>query len=173
MDVRVSRVYDPPDLEDGIRILVDRLWPRGLRREEARVDEWLKELAPSDQLRRWFGHDPDRWEEFRARYWEELPQHPEAVARLCSLAQKQRVTLLFAARDSHHNNAVALAEYLRRCLHGHAPGAMRRPWPETSRATVKARRKEVPADRCHSSKPQQANKTPGRQKRSQGGPGSF
>lgn len=96
--VRVRRVYEPPDPQDGFRVLVDRLWPRGLRKDAARVDLWPRELAPSDGLRRWFGHDPSRWEDFRKRYREELGR-PEVRAALDSLVQKARqgtVTLLFA-----------------------------------------------------------------------------
>lgn len=112
--VRVRRVYEPPDPQDGFRVLVDRLWPRGLRKDAARVDLWARELAPSDGLRRWFGHDPSRREDFRQRYREELGR-PEVRTALDSLVQKARqgtVTLLFAARDPDHNNAVVLAEFL-------------------------------------------------------------
>jgi uncharacterized protein YeaO (DUF488 family) len=104
-----KRVYDPPAPEDGTRVLVDRLWPRGLSREEARVDWWAKELAPSDRLRRWFGHSPARYREFVERHRLELDSG-EATARLRALSAKQDVTLLYAARDTRHNNARALIE---------------------------------------------------------------
>ncbi len=106
--VKIKRIYDPPASEDGRRVLVDRLWPRGVAREEARIDEWLKEIAPSDDLRKWFGHDPTRWEEFRNRYRHELEGHDDILARLRAEAKKGRVTLLFAAKDEEHNNAVVL-----------------------------------------------------------------
>ncbi|WP_298272976.1 DUF488 domain-containing protein [Geobacter sp.] len=110
--VRIKRIYDPPAPEDGTRILVDRLWPRGIARDEARIDEWLKEIAPSDELRKWFGHDPERWEEFRERYRRELEAKGELLDHLRALAGKGAVTLLFAARDGEHNNAVVLKEML-------------------------------------------------------------
>jgi len=115
--IRIKRVYDPPDPSDGLRVLVDRLWPRGLKKEEARVDEWRKELAPSDELRRWFGHDPRRWEEFQRRYRAELLEKEEALYGLLELAKRGKVTLVYGARDPEHNNAVvlkALLEELRR-----------------------------------------------------------
>lgn len=110
--VRIKRVYDEPAAGDGKRILVDRLWPRGIAREKARIDEWLKEIAPSDELRKWFGHDPARWDEFRERYRQELEAKAEILDHLRSMAKKGTVTLLFAARDEEHNNAVALREML-------------------------------------------------------------
>lgn len=113
--MKLRRAYDPPQAADGFRVLVDRLWPRGLRREDARVDLWLREAAPSDGLRRWFGHDPAKWEEFRRRYREELRSSPalEELRVLARRARRETVTLLFAARDEAHNNAVVLAEFLR------------------------------------------------------------
>ena len=110
--VRIKRVYDPPVPDDGARVLVDRLWPRGLAKEDARVDWWAKELAPSDKLRRWFGHAPPRYREFVERYRAELEGN-ETLARLAHLATQRPVTLLYAARDEHHNNARALLEILR------------------------------------------------------------
>jgi uncharacterized protein YeaO (DUF488 family) len=110
--IKVKRVYDDPSAEDGIRILVDRLWPRGLKKEAARLDDWLKEIAPSNELRKWFGHDPDRWEEFKARYFHELERQNEAINKIKEKASSSTITLLFAARDETHNNAVALREYL-------------------------------------------------------------
>lgn len=110
MPVRVKRIYDPVERDDGYRVLVDRLWPRGLSRSQVRVDAWLKDLAPSDALRQWFRHDPQRWEEFQRRYAEEL-RSPDKQPALRILAEKARtatITLLYAARDREHNNAIAL-----------------------------------------------------------------
>ncbi|HEU4617813.1 MAG TPA: DUF488 domain-containing protein [Gammaproteobacteria bacterium] len=112
LDIRTKRVYDPPDAADGARVLVDRVWPRGVRKESAKLALWLKEIAPSTELRRWFGHDPERWEEFRRRYRAELERNGEAVARLRELAKRGRVTLVYSARDTEHNQAVALADFL-------------------------------------------------------------
>lgn len=130
--IRVKRAYDPPAPDDGARYLVDRIWPRGLRKEELRLDGWIRDAAPSDALRRWFRHDPARWEEFRRRYAAELDRRPESWQPLLEAARHGTVTLLFGARDEHHNNAVALAEYLTGKLHGRAaratsPPARRRP----------------------------------------------
>jgi len=108
----VKRVYEPAADGDGQRVLVDRLWPRGVKKEDARLDLWLKDIAPSDDLRHWFGHDPERWTEFQKRYRAELKDKDEAVAELRGLMAKGKVTLLFAAHDEQHNNAVALAAYL-------------------------------------------------------------
>lgn len=114
MKLQTKRVYDAPSPADGARVLVDRVWPRGLTRAEARIDAWQREVAPSSALRRWFGHDPARWEDFKQRYFRELDEHPDAVARLIDLARQGTLTLLYAARDEQHNNAVALKEYLER-----------------------------------------------------------
>jgi uncharacterized protein YeaO (DUF488 family) len=108
MSIRIKRIYDPPAPDDGFRVLVDRLWPRGIRKDEARLDLWLKEVAPSTALRRHFRHDPARWAEFRRRYEAELEQQPDAVALLRQKAGRGTVTLLYAARDAEHNNAAAL-----------------------------------------------------------------
>ncbi len=110
--LKVKRVYDPPATGDGVRILVDRVWPRGMTKDKAHIQEWAKELGPSDDLRTWFGHDPDKWDEFRRRYREDLRARGrwadlEAIARR---AEKEDVTLLFGARDAEHNQAVALRE---------------------------------------------------------------
>lgn len=111
--VRLKRVYDDPSADDGTRVLVDRLWPRGRSREAAKVDLWLKDVAPSDALRHWFNHDPERWPEFRKRYRAELAEKSEDLETLRRLAAgKKPVTLLFAAKDTEHNNAVALKERL-------------------------------------------------------------
>jgi uncharacterized protein YeaO (DUF488 family) len=110
--LQVKRVYDPPAPGDGVRVLVDRLWPRGLRKEAAAVDEWIRDCAPSDELRKWFAHDRGKWNEFKRRYFAELAGHEEAIAPLRELSGKKRVTLLFGATDTECNNAVALQEYL-------------------------------------------------------------
>jgi len=114
VSIRLKRVYDKPAKADGRRVLVDRIWPRGLKKKEARVDEWLKELAPGTGLRKWFGHDPVRWNEFKKRYSAELDDQRERVKQLAGEASKRTVTLLFAAKDTEHNNAVALKEHLKR-----------------------------------------------------------
>ncbi|MBX6393568.1 MAG: DUF488 family protein [Burkholderiales bacterium] len=112
--LKLKRIYDAPSDEDGFRVLVDRLWPRGLSKEEVRVNLWLKEVAPSDALRKWFGHEPEKWPEFERRYHAELAQHEEALEALRQrLRRRQTVTLLYAAKDETRNNAVALASYLR------------------------------------------------------------
>jgi uncharacterized protein YeaO (DUF488 family) len=110
--LQVKRVYDTPSSEEGYRVLVDRLWPRGLKREAALVHSWLKEIAPSDELRRWFGHDPERWKEFQARYGKELAAQEPLWRELLQRARKGRVTLLYSAKDTQHNNAVALKSFL-------------------------------------------------------------
>ncbi|SNB53066.1 DUF488 domain-containing protein [Thermoflexus hugenholtzii] len=110
--IKVKRVYDPAEPDDGRRFLMDRLWPRGVKKEALRMDGWLREVAPSDRLRRWFGHDPKKWEEFRRRYFAELEAHPEAWQPLREAARAGNVTLLFSARDTSYNNAVALREFL-------------------------------------------------------------
>jgi uncharacterized protein YeaO (DUF488 family) len=107
-NVKLKRAYERPAEEDGVRILVDRLWPRGLKKTDAAIDEWAKDIAPTTTLRKWFGHDPARWEEFRRRYVEELHEHPQEVARLRALARKSRITLVYSARDELHNDAVVL-----------------------------------------------------------------
>jgi uncharacterized protein YeaO (DUF488 family) len=110
--IRLRRAYDPPGPADGRRILVDRLWPRGLSRQAARVDLWLRDVAPSADLRRWFGHDPARWSEFRRRYRAELAANPTALAELLDVARRGDVTLVYGASDERHNQAVALKEVL-------------------------------------------------------------
>jgi len=112
MVLHIKRIYDPPEAQDGQRILVDRIWPRGLTREKAAVDTWLKTVAPTTELRKWFNHDPALWTEFRVRYARELDANPEAVKALRDLVKKGKTTLLFAAHDPVHNNAAALADYL-------------------------------------------------------------
>jgi uncharacterized protein YeaO (DUF488 family) len=111
-EVRTKRVYAEPSPEDGKRILVDRLWPRGLTKEKARVDLWLKDVAPSNELRKWFGHDPEKWTEFKTRYREELKSNPEPLALLRREAAQGPFTLLYGARDEEHNEAIVLAALL-------------------------------------------------------------
>jgi uncharacterized protein YeaO (DUF488 family) len=113
MDVRLKRAYDAPSAADGYRVLIDRLWPRGITREEARLDEWSRELAPSTELRRWFAHDPSRFTEFRRRYTAELAGQKGPLRELRRRAREGTVTLVYAARDGEHNDAVVLAEILR------------------------------------------------------------
>jgi len=114
LTVKLKRIYDPPGEDDGVRILVERLWPRGVRKGEARIDIWLKDIAPSHELRRWFSHRPERWEEFKRRYWEEI-RDKEAFRELVELARRGTVTLVFSAR-SEYNNAAALKEFIERVL---------------------------------------------------------
>ncbi|TAK28654.1 MAG: DUF488 family protein [Chloroflexota bacterium] len=110
--IRTKRVYEPEASEDGRRFLVERLWPRGFRKEELRLDGWLKEAAPSTELRRWFHHDPSRWEKFRRRYVQELDEKPEAWQPIAEAARRDNVTLLYSARDTEHNGAVVLRDYV-------------------------------------------------------------
>ncbi|RKQ86467.1 uncharacterized protein YeaO (DUF488 family) [Solirubrobacter pauli] len=116
MDIRLKRAYVPADPVDGYRVLVDRLWPRGVSRERARLDAWEKDLAPSTMLRRWFGHDPERFEEFRRRYVDELRAHRPELARLRRHAREGTLTLVYGAADVEHNDARVLADVLRRGL---------------------------------------------------------
>jgi uncharacterized protein YeaO (DUF488 family) len=110
--IAIKRAYEPPSPSDGVRILVDRLWPRGVSKASAKLDEWMKEIAPSAPLREWFDHDPARWPEFERRYAAELRDHPEDVKRLRTLARKGRITLVYAAHDEAHNDAVVLRNVL-------------------------------------------------------------
>ncbi len=116
MDIRLKRAYDPASPSDGYRVLIDRLWPRGVSKQQANVDEWQKELAPSTELREWFGHEPDRFAEFRRRYVGELRGQRPRLAELRRRAREGTLTLVYAAHDSEHNDAVVLAEVLRRGL---------------------------------------------------------
>lgn len=111
-NLRLKRAYAPASPDDGTRILVDRLWPRGVSKEKAALSDWMKDIAPSTELRQWFGHDPARWNEFQRRYREELAGHDAEIAQLRRLAMKGPVTLIFAARDEAHNEAVVLREVL-------------------------------------------------------------
>lgn len=110
--VRLKRVYETPSPRDGARVLVDRVWPRGLTKQKARIDLWLRDVAPSTKLRQWFGHDPARWIGFRRRYRAELVHNPSPLEILRDLARKRRITLVFGARDERHNQAVVLRELL-------------------------------------------------------------
>jgi uncharacterized protein YeaO (DUF488 family) len=112
MAIRLRRAYEAPSASDGYRVLVDRVWPRGVKKDEARIDAWLREVAPSTELRKWFGHDPDKWNEFKSRYFAELENHREALNDLLRRVREGRVTLVFGAKNETHNNAVALKEYL-------------------------------------------------------------
>jgi uncharacterized protein YeaO (DUF488 family) len=110
--IQIRRAYEPPRRGDGYRVLVDRVWPRGVSRDDLRIDAWLPEIAPSTRLRQWFGHDPERWEEFRKRYAAELAGAEDAARELVERARRGRLTLVYGARDPEHNNAVALRAYL-------------------------------------------------------------
>jgi uncharacterized protein YeaO (DUF488 family) len=110
--IKLKRAYEKPSRDDGSRILVERLWPRGLTKERAAVDLWLKEVAPSLELRKWFGHDPAKWEQFQKRYWKELEEKEEAVQLLKQKGKQGTVTLVYAARDEKHNGALALKRFL-------------------------------------------------------------
>lgn len=116
MDIRLKRAYEPTASSDGYRVLIDRLWPRGVSRKQARLNEWERELAPSTQLRQWFGHEPSRFEEFRHRYIEELRHQRPLLTELRRRARDGTLTLVYSARDSEHNDAVVLAGILRRGL---------------------------------------------------------
>jgi uncharacterized protein YeaO (DUF488 family) len=113
IEVRSKRVYDPAEPEDGYRVLIDHVWPRGVSRDRASLDEWARELAPSDELRKWFDHEPARFVEFRARYRDELTHDVERLEELRRRATRGRLTIVYAARDREHNNAVVLSEMLR------------------------------------------------------------
>jgi len=116
VDIRLKRAYDPAASSDGYRVLIDRLWPRGVSRERAKLDEWERELPPSTKLRQWFGHEPGRFEEFRRRYIEELRSQRPRLTELRRQARNGTLTLVYSARDTEHNDAVVLAEILRRGL---------------------------------------------------------
>jgi uncharacterized protein YeaO (DUF488 family) len=111
MKIQIKRVYEKPDSKDGYRILVDRLWPRGLTKEKADLDLWLKDIAPSTELRQWFNHDPEKWKEFQKKYLKELKENQEAVNELKEHLKNGTVTLLYAAKDQEHNEAEVLKEY--------------------------------------------------------------
>ena len=114
--IRVKRVYEPAEKSDGVRFLVDHLWPRGLKKEAVEVERWIKLVAPSNELRRWFGHEPAKWKEFQRRYFEELNEQPAIWQPLLEAAREKNITLVYSARDPDHNNAVALKSYLEKKL---------------------------------------------------------
>jgi uncharacterized protein YeaO (DUF488 family) len=116
LNLQIKRIYDEPVSKDGYRVLVDRIWPRGVTRERAKLNEWLKTIAPSTELRKWFGHDPKRWQEFRKRYRAELLEHRNELAQLAQRAAHQRVTLLYAAREPQINHAVVIEEAITKGL---------------------------------------------------------
>ncbi len=115
--IQTKRVYDPDSPADGRRVLVERLWPRGIKKEDLKMDEWLKDVAPSTELRRWFSHDPAKWDEFRRRYYHELDANRPAWQPLAEAARQGLVTLLFSSHDTQHNNAVALKSYIEEHIH--------------------------------------------------------
>jgi uncharacterized protein YeaO (DUF488 family) len=110
--IRTKRVYEKPSREDGTRVLVDRLWPRGISKDGAKVDEWLREIAPSDRLRKWFRHDPDRWDGFKRKYMKELESRRDLREKLKDISKSGTLTLVYSARDEVHNQAIALKEFL-------------------------------------------------------------
>jgi uncharacterized protein YeaO (DUF488 family) len=112
MTIQIKRAYDPPSNDDGCRVLVDRVWPRAVRKERAHIDKWLKDVAPSTALRKWFGHDPAKWKEFEKRYFAELDDRTPLVDELFKLANQGPVTFIYGAKDETHNNAVALKNYI-------------------------------------------------------------
>ena len=112
MSIQLKRAYDPVSESDGYRVLVDRLWPRGLSKERAHIDVWLKEISPSTELRKWYNHDPEKWDEFKKRYYRELDSHPEAVEQLRKIVSERPVTFVYGTRNETINHAVALKEYL-------------------------------------------------------------
>ncbi len=117
MEIKIKRAYDSPSDDDGYRILVDRLWPRGISKEKAKVDFWPKELAPSTELRRWYGHDPEKWSEFKSRYFAELDGNPELANELLEYVLKGTVTFIYSSKEQRLNNAVALKEYVESSTH--------------------------------------------------------
>ncbi len=110
--IKIKRIYDSASPDDGKRIYIDRLWPRGMKKEEVKIDEWLKEISPSDDLRKWFGHDPSKYEEFKKRYKKELEKHLDILERIKKEGKRKTVTLLFSAKDEEHNNATVMREIL-------------------------------------------------------------
>jgi uncharacterized protein YeaO (DUF488 family) len=110
--IKLKRAYEPAAADDGARILIDRLWPRGVTKADAAIDQWVKDIAPSTALRKWFGHDPERWEEFRRRYVAEVHRNPEQLSQLRALARQGRITLVYSAHDKIHNDAVVLRDFL-------------------------------------------------------------
>ena len=112
MAIQLKRAYDKPEKADGFRVLIDRIWPRGVRKEDLKLDLWLRSLAPSTELRQWFGHDPEKWDQFRERYFRELDAHPDEIGLLCEKMRQGSFTIVFGSREERFNNATALKEYL-------------------------------------------------------------
>ena len=112
MKIQVKRAYDDPGENDGYRILVDRFWPRGISKEKAKIDYWAKQLAPSNELRRWYGHDPEKWSEFKSRYFAELDANSQSAKELLDYVNKGSVTFIYSSKEQHFNNAVALKSYV-------------------------------------------------------------
>jgi uncharacterized protein YeaO (DUF488 family) len=112
MTIRLKRAYEAADKDDGVRLLVERLWPRGLTKDKAAIDEWFKDISPSPALRKWYSHDPSKWKEFRRRYLDELRDNPDEVERLRARVKRESVTFIYAAKDEERNSAVVLKEYL-------------------------------------------------------------
>ena len=112
MKIVLKRIYEKPSLEDGYRILVDRIWPRGISKEDAKIDEWLKDIAPSNELRKWFNHDPEKWDEFKERYFAELESNKEQLENIYSIVRQHHTTFLYSAKNEDFNNAVALKGYI-------------------------------------------------------------
>jgi uncharacterized protein YeaO (DUF488 family) len=146
--IRVKRIYEPRSRSDGVRVLIDRLWPRGIKKQDVHIDQWQKELAPSSRLRKWFGHRPERWDEFRRRYAVELGLQAAKLRDLRGLARNRRLTLLFSAHDEEHNDAVALQDVLIRGRRTGGPtrGSRRRGLPrklvrQAVRGTRRVRRR--------------------------------
>lgn len=135
--VKVKRAYEPPASTDGVRVLVDRLWPRGLDKRRVAAAVWLKDAAPSDALRRWFGHDPDRWDAFRTKYRAELARREDVLAQLDALRRRGPLTLVYSARDEAHNQAVVLREVLEARSAHERPGRRLRSSPDTRKAAPK------------------------------------
>ncbi len=116
MNIKIKRVYDKPEAGDGVRILVERLWPRGLAKKDAQVDKWLKDIAPSTELRKWFSHDPSKWEEFRKRYYRELDKNRDEVNELLGITVGNTVTFVYGSREKEYNSAFALKSYLEKLI---------------------------------------------------------
>ncbi len=112
--IKIKRIYDPPQKDDGTRILVDHLWPRGIRKEEAKIDYWAKNIAPSSELRKWFNHDPEKWQEFKRKYFIELSKEPQEIEKIKQNLKSGDIALIYSAKDELNNNAVVLKEYLER-----------------------------------------------------------
>ena len=112
MPIKLKRVYEEPNISDGKRVLVERLWPRGLSKDKAQVDLWLKEAAPTTELRKWFSHDPAKWDEFKTRYFKELGGNPEALETIIDILKNETITFVFASKEETYNNSAALKEYI-------------------------------------------------------------